>query len=122
MKTLGIDNENDNIHCDIHTPAPNKAQHSPLPWTLHRLDDQWNGEKRWSAGVNGPRVYLTCEEENAQLIVRAVNHADKLAEALRDCETTPGALAERSHEYALRRLATITETARQALAAYEAAQ
>jgi hypothetical protein len=49
----------------------------------------------------------------------ARTHADKLAEALRDCITAPGALAERSHEYALRRLATITATAREALAAYE---
>ncbi len=53
---------------------------------------------------------------------QAQAHADKLAEALRDCETTPGALAERSHEYALRRLASITATAREALSAYEAAQ
>lgn len=43
-------------------------------------------------------------------------HAQRLADALTDCVTTPGALAERSHEYALRRLASITETARAALA------
>lgn len=97
--------------------APNKAQYSPLPWTLHRLDDQWNGEKRWSAGVNGPRIYLTCDEDTAQLIVRAVNHADKLAIQLgrlerlaRDTIGADGALLMGC------------DNARKALAEYEAAQ
>ncbi len=51
---------------------------------------------------------------------RAEASADKLAEALRDCVTTPGALAERSHEYAMRRLHTITETAQDALSEWKA--
>jgi hypothetical protein len=49
----------------------------------------------------------------------AAVYADALSEALRECITTPGAIAERSHEYALRRLASITATASEALAAYE---
>jgi hypothetical protein len=49
--------------------------------------------------------------EDAHLIASVPD----LIEALRDCITTPGALAERSHEYALRRLDTITRTAREAL-------
>ncbi len=93
-------------------PAPNKAQHSPLPW-VHTHEDGCIND------ADGNLIASEIRYDEGKLIVCAVNHADKLAEALRDCETTPGALAERSHEYALRRLATITETARAALAAYE---
>ena len=57
MKTLGIDNETDNIHCDIHTPAPNKAQHSPLPWEIAK--------------------------DSERELTDMKTHADKLAEALR---------------------------------------
>ncbi len=46
----------------------NKAQNSPLPWRLNQ-----------SGWCNEAEVF-----ENQPLIVRAVNHADKLAEALRE--------------------------------------
>ncbi len=65
-------------------PAPNKAQHSPLPWRTvvetdfepcsiyadpeQHIADIYGNDKRQRAA-------------NAALIVRAVNHADKLAEA-----------------------------------------
>jgi hypothetical protein len=50
---------------------------------------------------------------------------DALRAALEDCITEPGAMAERSHEFALRRLAAITGQAdaalsRSALARYRA--
>ncbi len=96
-----------------------KAQHSPLPWNIGEDYDVFSANTDCVARVCGAPEGIKGDKANARLIVRAVNHAANLAEALRDCETTPGALAERSHEYALRRLATITETARTALAAYE---
>ena len=49
---------------------------------------------------------------NARLIAAA---PDMLA-ALEDCITEQGAIAERSHEYALQRLASINEVARAAIA------
>ena len=45
-------------------------------WNLWRLDDQWNGEKRWSLGVNGPRMYLTCDEETATYVLFALANTD----------------------------------------------
>ncbi len=80
--------------------VPNKAQHSPL--------QQW--------------LYNEAYKHDASTVAIVADlkaHADKLAEALRDCVTSPGALAERSHEYALRRLDSITRTANEALAYYK---
>ncbi len=34
-------------------------------FTLWRLEPQANGEERWSFGVHGPGVYLTCDEATA---------------------------------------------------------
>ena len=45
-------------------------------WSLWRLDDQWNGEKRWSIGVNGPRMYLTCDEETATWVLFCLANTD----------------------------------------------
>lgn len=43
-------------------------------WVLWELEPcPFTGERRWSAGKNGPRVYLTCDEETAKLILNAVN-------------------------------------------------
>ena len=42
-------------------------------WTLHELGQNGAGEKLWSAGVNGPSVYLTCDEYVAREIVRRWN-------------------------------------------------
>ena len=69
--------------------APNKAQHSPLPWHM--------GETAQGAiifGIDIPiadvgsldtRPYRYDEQlANAKLIVASVNHAEALAEALRE--------------------------------------
>ncbi len=76
----------------------NKAQHSPLPWRFDKpncivaaLSTKKEAREKCST-VKIADVYETqfdlSEPEtldaNAALIVRAVNHADKLAEALRD--------------------------------------
>jgi hypothetical protein len=45
-------------------------------WTLHRLTPQDNGEERWSLGVNGPRMYLTCDETTAISVLMAMVVAD----------------------------------------------
>jgi len=50
-------------------------------WTLSRLDDQPNGEARWSIGRLGPQVYLTTDENTAALIILAVNAHDALVAA-----------------------------------------
>ncbi len=99
-------------NCTIHdTPAPNKsetrrgeAQHSPLPWKVMADPSYPEGlhplhHNRYIAteamGVEGDDFdgegSLICalrdqehQAGDAKLIVRAVNHADKLAEALRD--------------------------------------
>ncbi len=62
-------------------PQGNKAQHSPLPW-------QANADTIWRT-VGGRQAEIVCHPINhtqsiadAKLIVRAVNHADKLAEIL----------------------------------------
>ena len=62
-------------------------------WSLWRLDDAWNGEKRWSLGVNGPRMYVTCSEENATWLLFALANTDvdmatarKQFEAAKSCD------------------------------------
>ncbi len=52
-------------------------------WTLNELEPNGAGEPRWSAGVNGPRVYLTCDRKTAVQIVTAVNSHAQLVEACR---------------------------------------
>lgn len=54
-------------------------------WTLSKL--QGSGPiPSWSAGVNGPRVYMQGCEHTAALIVRAVNAHAGLVEALSRAE------------------------------------
>ncbi len=90
------------------TTTPNKAQHSPLPDRSTKR--QWSESAQQAIQDAG---YWKTELRKTKA------HADKLDEALRDCITSPGALAEKSHEYALRRIKTITEAATYAIAAYE---
>jgi hypothetical protein len=45
-------------------------------WNLFRLGKQENGEERWSIGVNGPRAYLTCDEDVAMHILKALDLSD----------------------------------------------
>ncbi len=52
-----------------HTPETISVESTK--WSLHELDPQSNGERRWSVGVNGPRAYLTCDKETAELIASA---------------------------------------------------
>lgn len=59
---------------------------------------------------------LVSQDERRGHDARLIAAAPELLEALGDCVTVPGALAERSHEFALRRLKSITETARAAIA------
>ncbi len=84
-----------------------KAQHSPLPWTSFTDEE--------SCDVIGPDGFhiatlepLVNDESNAKLIVASVNHAEKLAEALRKIELN-GSFYE-------------SRIARQALADYEKEQ
>ncbi len=92
------------------TPAPNKAQHSPLPW---RTGDLYHTIFGPPNGQPCPEIIATVNrgnvKANAALIVRAVNHADKLAACLRSI------LNERDSEHT-------RQHARALLAAYEAAQ
>jgi len=74
-------------------PTPETGKAIPLPWTLD--------ERGWCNEAD--------EYENQPLIVRAVNHADKLAEAL------AGFLADGDHPEA-------RQKGEAALAAYEADQ
>jgi len=104
------------------------AQHTPGPWKSQgfrviRADKM----EAWQLVVADVPV-ATGEpfDDNADAAARNVDQqrantkliaaAPALLEALRDCVTLPGALAERSHEYALRRLQRITETALEAIA------
>jgi len=72
-------------------PAQQPAAHSPLPWrvspddvTIH-CGSKDDPEIVAITEVNDPMGQSGFEaEENAKLIVRAVNHADKLAEVLRE--------------------------------------
>ncbi len=96
----------------------NKAQHSPLPWKVAHgiISDHPEIAARGGAmcvadGLgNGPEA-----EANAALIVRAVNHADKLAEACRSLGKLREGWTSEQMNYAIRK-------AQDALAAYEAAQ
>jgi hypothetical protein len=88
---------------------PNKAQHSPLPWKIIRRGNQTGRTFLFVVDTNQKCVLELSNESDSELIVRAVNHADKLAEALRGVRYA-NSFSERE--------AIIT----QALAAYEAAQ
>jgi len=98
---------------------------------MHTQDTQTNGRGDSAAlsydghGINGTDEYRTrlCTfTDSAKQDGKAAEFgplfaaAPAMLEALRDCVTLPGALAERSHEYALRRLQRITETALEAIA------
>ncbi len=99
------------------------ATHSTLPW--RRAGGMVEGYSI-IAGDGKCVVYGKLPSSTTNLIVRAVNHADKLAEALRDLEDvtwrigpppiTKGGLSEEQD------WVTATRKAKQALAAYEAAQ
>ena len=64
-----------------------QPQHSPLPWRLSSQKQSANGSV---CDTDGFLRIADCGEHwravaNAKLIVRAVNHADKLAEQLKQC-------------------------------------
>ncbi len=94
--------------------TPNKAQprkpdavsHSPLPWSLSgQAGDQYIMARQPEGRIRVAEVFTLYDRE---LIVRAVNHASKLAEALEPLLHHP-TLAD-------------VQRASKALAAYEAAQ
>ena len=99
-------------------------KHTPGPWIV---DNNADGRKGLTVrggitvpGASGPvsicqvnKTLRDYDEYNANAV--AIAATPDLIEALLDCITTPGALAERSHEYAMRRLETISRTAREAL-------
>ncbi len=85
----------------------------PLPWNF-RKDERGNGGTILDA--QGEPV-MRSDEEPAALIVRAVNHADKLAEALRDILSV-----NLDNELKAVIGTSPVNQARVALAAYEAAQ
>ncbi len=101
----------------MNTPAPNKAQprkldaasHSPLPWRIRQsqtVGEAQQGERiecdcgfvctletrRYEANLTSESINESERKANAKLIVRAVNHADKLAEALRPFVEKPSHL------------------------------
>ena len=97
---------------DIMTePAPNKAAHSPLPWSLSgQAGDQYIMARQPEGRIRVAEVFCLYDRE---LIVRAVNNADKLAEALlRFCNAYQ---MESDHD-----LECAEAEASKALAAYEA--
>ncbi len=68
-------------------PAPNKAKHSPLPWTMDVESYSSPSGVRYksNAVTSGGRILgklAGFSGSDAALIVRAVNHADKLAKAI----------------------------------------
>jgi len=66
--------------------AQQPAAHSPLPWSATDLNGWCITSAGQPANVSGDVAHLIRNgSANAKLIVRAVNHADKLAEALRAC-------------------------------------
>ena len=110
-------------------PAPNKAQHSPLPWTVREHQRPERETVIYEAGntfgiykTNNDSVFWAVADEieneaDAKLIVASVNHADKLAEALRglaNIATHPKCTAADRKLFA--------REAREVLSAYEAAQ
>ncbi len=106
----------------------NKAQHSPLPWRLAQDEatilcgDKDDPEIVASTCVNDPAATaIDTQEHNAALIVRAVNHADKLAEALNRLAMA-SEKAMRLSMAAEDVLVIPRNRAMHALAAYEAAQ
>ncbi len=67
-------------------PAPNKAQHSPLPWNIGEDNDVFSANTDCVARVCGAPEGIKGDIANSRLIVRAVNgYAEALlmAEALR---------------------------------------
>ncbi len=102
-------------------PAPNKAQHSPLP-DSYALQSALESmiEASESQGIHPDKINAFCDHYS-----RAVNHADKLAEALR--ETVNALHNETYHDPRTGKsdspwIASVKFKAREALAAYEAAQ
>lgn len=108
------------------TPAQHtaNAKLTPLPW---RLDNPYRPDRgiAWRDIVSDHAEFSPCYVgeacgEDAKFILRACNNHERLVETLANCITEPGAMAERSHECALRRLAFIAAQARAALAALNA--
>ena len=65
--------------------AQQPAAHSPLPWSATDLNGWCITSAGQPANVSGDVAHLIRNgSANAKLIVRAVNHADKLAEVLRE--------------------------------------
>ncbi len=107
-------------------PAPNKAQHSPLPWNIGEDNDVFSENTDCVARVCGAPEGIKGDLANAKLIVRAVNHADKLAKALRKSADTFNDLAKGLRLLRHGTMAHACDIAEQAtretIAEYEAAQ
>ena len=93
------------------TPSPT-APHSPTPWKLH---DRYTDEV-WSDGV----CVCTTSEQNAALIVRAVNSHEGLVKCRDALNTILEAMAleefDQSSQRMLRRFDLLRDKARAALA------
>ncbi len=97
--TFDVENDTNTIASE---PAPNKAQpqHSPLPWVVTEtavaiITEPPNSKRICTLNTDRNLFPLRERLANAKLIVASVNHADKLAEALKCAETV---LAERGVE------------------------
>ncbi len=68
---------------ESYRPAPNKAQHSPLPWRLdfNKYDRQYRVYSVSAPVTNS--MFHADNDADCKLIVASVNHAPGLAEALR---------------------------------------
>ncbi len=73
--------------------TPNKAQgqaaHSPLPWSVDCTSNM-SDESHSIYCIADDTWLFSTSEANAKLIVASVNHAEKLAEALRKVEAKLG--------------------------------
>jgi DNA gyrase/topoisomerase IV subunit A len=113
------------LDCGEHI-APNKAQHSPLPLIATSKVDKWLNELR-EILVQRSEFKLADHVVSARVVIKMLEakaikaaHADKLAEALRDCFTSDGATAFARPTFAPQRLRAINNIVNCALAAYEA--
>lgn len=85
-------------------------------WFLERLEDSPAGEKRWSVGVNGPRAYLTTDEDTARLIAAAPDLLAALTLALPCVEYAAIVTAANGETSAHEKCLTALEWARAAIA------
>lgn len=86
-----------------------KTEFTPGPWNSHRTaGHDIHGQSAVYVELDGKSIALVYDGDvNARLI----SAAPELFEALQECITEKGAIAERNHAYAMRRLEAISTIA-----------